>query len=121
VKFIGIFHINFIVVNKSEDLKSIDLFYCKEIKMLKKPLRYRLADKGLLIGLLGSLSYAAVTADGEGANYISGFAKQLVSEPIIPISIGGFYAVGGLVDAAGGFVDFVKQKKIRKNLEQNLE
>ena len=89
--------------------------------MSKKSLRYKLADRGLFIGLLGSVIYAGVTADEEGANYISGFAKQLVSEPIIPISIGGFYAVGGLVDVVGELVDFVKQKKIRKNLEQNLE
>lgn len=87
----------------------------------KKPLRYKLADAGLYIGLLGSLIYAGVTADGEGASYISGFAKQLISEPIAPLTIGGFYVVGGLVDVVGELVDFVEQKKIRKNLEQNLE
>ncbi len=89
--------------------------------MIKKALRYKLADVGLFAGLFSSVIYAGVTADGEGANYISDFAKQLVSEPIIPISIGGFYAVGGLVDTVGGLVDLFTQKKIKKNLEQNLE
>ena len=89
--------------------------------MAKKPLtlRYKMADAGLFFGALGSVIYAGVTADGEGTSYISDFAKQLVSKPIVPLSIAGFYMAGGLADAMSGLVNFLT--KINKNLEQKLE
>jgi len=36
VGFVRIFYINFVVVNKQKDLKSIDCSICEEIKMSKK-------------------------------------------------------------------------------------
>lgn len=82
--------------------------------MLEKQLRCKFADVGLYFGAFGSLIYAGLTADGEGASYILDFAKQSISEPIIPLSVSVFYAVGALfdLDATG---------KNQKNLEQILK
>lgn len=69
-----------------------------ERKSLENNLKYKLADVGFYIGIIAALIYAAGTSNGEGLNYMKNFSKQLVSEPIIPLCVGGGYLVGQLFD-----------------------
>lgn len=77
--------------------------------MSKNSVTYKLANAGLYIGGIASLVYAVTSAHGEGVNYISDFAKQLI-KPIIPVTVGGLYCIGRAIDEIKPRKKYTKHK-----------